>query len=415
MRVLIITGVFPESTSSGSGARLMEWLHLFHAQHWQLHLASTAEPSQHSDAPEKLGATIHSIRVNDPSFDVLIQDMQPDIVLFDRFNMEEQFGWRVEKHCPHALRLLETIDLHCLRHARQQESKQSQAVCLKPSQQALYNEVAKREIASIWRCDLSIMISDAEIDILQRDFHIPASLLHHCPFMLNRAPSPQNMPTFHERQHMMTIGNFRHAPNWDAVLWLKQDIWPRIRQQLPQVELHIYGAYTPPKATALHNPKQGFHILGRAEDAFIVNQQARLCLAPLRFGAGIKTKLSDAMQVGTPSVTTSVGAEGMHGDLPWSGAIADDAESFAQAAIDLYQHQASWQQAQQHGFDILQQWFDCPRHQKALIQRIQQLQSDPETHRQQHFIGSMLRHHHHRSTEFMSRWIEEKNKPRHEN
>ena len=116
------------------------------------------------------------------------------------------------------------------------------------------------------------------------------------------------------------------------------------------------------------------------------------------------------MQVGTPNITTSIGAEGMHGTLPWCGAIKDDAESFAQAAIDLYQDRNAWQQAQQHGFTILQQWFDCQQHQQALIQRIQSLAADPEAHRQQHFIGSMLRHHHHRSTEFMSRWIEEKNK-----
>jgi len=207
----------------------------------------------------------------------------------------------------------------------------------------------------------------------------------------------------------MTIGNFRHAPNWDAVLWLKQSIWPLIRKQLPNAELHIYGAYAPPKATALHAPKDGFYIEGRAEDALVVTQQARLCLAPLRFGAGIKTKLADAMQVGTPSITTSVGAEGMHGNLDWSGKVCDDAEAFAQAAVDLYQDEKAWKHAQQQGVTILEGWFQPEQHAKQLIQHIQQVYAQLETHRLHNFTGAMLRHHHHRSTEFMSRWIEAKN------
>ncbi|MDQ6995721.1 MAG: glycosyltransferase family 4 protein, partial [Mariprofundaceae bacterium] len=230
-----------------------------------------------------------------------------------------------------------------------------------------------------------------------------------CPFMLNHNTISKPLPSFGERQHFMSIGSFRHAPNWDAVLWLKQDIWALIRQQLPQAELHIYGSYTPPKATALHAPKQGFYIEGRAASALDVSQHARLCLAPLRFGAGIKTKLADAMQTGTPSITTSVGAEGMHGDLPWGGKVCDDAQAFAQAAVNLYHDDVAWQQAQQHGFDILQHWFNAKNHQKQLIQATLSIQNNLEEHRLHNFTGSMLRHHHHRSTEFMSRWIEQKN------
>jgi len=149
---------------------------------------------------------------------------------------------------------------------------------------------------------------------------------------------------------------------------------------------------------------------GRAASALHVTQQARICLAPLRFGAGIKTKLSDAMQVGTPSVTTSVGAEGMHGDFPWAGNVCDSPEALAQAAVDLYQDETAWQQAQQHGFDILQQWFKPEQHPRQLIEHMLNIYEHLEAHRLHNFTGSMLRHHHHRSTEFMSRWIEAKNK-----
>lgn len=93
---------------------------------------------------------------------------------------------------------------------------------------------------------------------------------------------------------------------------MKHSLWPLIRRQLPGAQLHIYGAYTPPKATALHNPAQGFHVMNWAEDALQVMTAARICLAPLRFGAGIKGKLADAMVAcGTPNITTPVGAEAM--------------------------------------------------------------------------------------------------------
>jgi len=133
-------------------------------------------------------------------------------------------------------------------------------------------------------------------------------------------------------------------------------------------------------------------------------------LAPLRFGAGLKGKLVEAMQCGTPSVTTSIGAEAMHGNLPWSGEVADTPEDFAQAAVKLYTDQSAWEIAQQNGFSIINQIYPKEKLGSEFIQRIAELQSNLENHRQQNFIGSMLMYHSMRSTEFMSRWIEAKNK-----
>ena len=208
----------------------------------------------------------------------------------------------------------------------------------------------------------------------------------------------------------MTIGNFRHAPNWDAVLYL-QSIWPLIRQQLPQAELHIYGSYPPPKATALNNPKTGFLINGWAEHAYAVMESARVCLAPLRFGAGLKGKLLDAMMVQTPSVTTSIGAEGMSmPDMSWPGAIADDGADFVDAAVRLYGDKETWQTAQNRTLPHLQQQFDGQKIAKQLIEKINQVQQNLVQHRLDNFTGAMLKHHTMTSTKYLSQWIMEKNK-----
>ena len=125
----------------------------------------------------------------------------------------------------------------------------------------LFSDLAKREIAAILRCDISLIISSYEMQLLVDTFNIDKNLLHHLPFMVNFDKCQKETKSFEQREHFMTIGNFRHAPNWDVVLYL-QKIWPLIRKELPKAELHIYGSYPPPKATSLNNPKTGFLIKG---------------------------------------------------------------------------------------------------------------------------------------------------------
>jgi len=214
--------------------------------------------------------------------------------MFDRFMMEEQFGWRVEKHCPDALRILDSEDLHFLRHARHAAIKAGEQNVTVPANHILFSDMAKREIAAILRCDITLTISEFEMALLQQQFNVPADILHYCPFMLNQDKAPFELQSYEQRQHFVSIGNFRHEPNWDAVRYLKESIWPLIRAQLPQAELHVYGAYPPKKATQLHNEKQGFLVKGWADDALAVVADARVMLAPIRFGAGLKGKLIDA-------------------------------------------------------------------------------------------------------------------------
>lgn len=421
-RVLVIGYVWPEPRSSAAGGHMMQILETFLTQGWDITFSSPAALGEHKADLAALGIAECAIELNNSSFDDFVRELAPDIVLFDRFMMEEQFGWRVEKHCPNALRVLETSDLQSLRDARHQRLKEHLKIepdsddftalfapaLTEEFQHMADTDLAKREIAAIYRCDISLMISDVEIRLLTEQFKVPAALLHWCPLMLT--PPSEAFASFEERAHFLSIGNFRHAPNWDAVLWMKNSLWPRIRQQLPGAQLHIYGAYTPPKATALHNPAQGFHVMNWAEDALRVMSAARICLAPLRFGAGIKGKLADAMLCGTPNVTTPIGAEAMGDEQPWPGAIAADAEALAAAAVALYQDRDRWTKAQEHGRHLLARRYAQQIHGPALIECLQQCRSRLTAHRRDNFTGSMLRHHAHKSTQYMAQWIEAKNR-----
>ncbi|MDU8497795.1 glycosyltransferase family 4 protein [Pseudomonas syringae] len=419
--VLIIGYVWPEPRSSAASGHMMQLIQCFLEQNWQITFASPATEGEHRANLVSLGIKEVRIALNDSSFDVFVSELQPDVVVFDQFMIEEQFGWRVEQQCPDALRILETSDFQSLRHARHQMLKDSlnsdsagdpSDICDTSTpglfKQIASSELAQREVASLYRCDLNLMTSDVEMALLTGSFGLPASLLHWCPLMIDGVPD--SVRPFAERAHFLSIGNFRHAPNWDAVLWMKTAIWPLIRQQLPEAQLHIYGAYTPPKATALHNGAQGFHVKHWAEDALQVMSSARICLAPLRFGAGIKGKLMDAMLCGTPSITTAIGAEAMSGGLPWPGVIADNPKDIADAAVRLYQDQTRWLEAQNAGLALLQARYQHRQHCASLIERIQTLRNQLPEHRLANFTGAMLRHHHHKSTKYMAQWIEAKNR-----
>lgn len=406
--ILMIGTVWPEPNSSAAGSRTIQLIEQFQKLNWKITFACAAADSNFSIDFQDYGIDKVTIELNNSSFDEFLKKLQPTIVLFDRFMIEEQFGWRVTENCPNALRLLDTIDLHCLRLARQNAFKEKRVF----TTDDLYSDVARREIASIYRCDCSLMISEYEMDLLQSFFKIDPEILHYTPFLLNPIQEKDilNWPLFEERKHFVTIGNFLHEPNWNAVLFLKEEIWPLIRKKLPEAELHIYGAYPSPKVTQLHQPKEGFLIKGRANSAQEVMLHAKVCLAPLRFGAGLKGKLIDAMECGTPSVTTFIGAEAMHGNLDWAGVVTDDVTDFANASVKLYTDNTSWLKAQKQGVEIINQVFEKECQAKLLIEKIERLQNQLPKHRHKNFIGSMLMHHTISGTKYMSRWIEEKNK-----
>ncbi len=417
LKLLILASVWPEQGSTAASTRMMQLIDAFVQQQWTITFASAAQKGERAIDLQSMGIDEVAIQLNHSSFDDFVAEQQPDIVLFDRFMLEEQFGWRVAQTCPNAMRIIETSDLHCLREARQQivkqaikRKQQNFGKCLPMQsyrQEMIKLDICKRELASIFRSDLSLMISNYEVALLNEYFSVPASILHFCPFMVKSVPQRRTL-AYQQRQDFITIGNFRHAPNWDSVLWLKETIWPLIHKQLPQAKMHVYGAYMPPKAQQLHNPKQGFYLHGWAEDTQQVMQQARLCLAPLRFGAGIKGKLLDAMLAGTPSITNEFGAESMSNGV-WPGKVAVDAQGFARAAVDLYTNRQQWQQAQQQGFDTLNDFFNQKQHQQKLINKIAELRENLQQHRRENFIGAILQHHQYQSSKYLSRWIELKN------
>lgn len=402
-RLLIIGLVWPEPTSSAAGTRMIQLIDLFLRSGYEITFASAASKSDFSYDFSGIAVTEQEIKLNDGSFNSFLKELNPTMVMFDRFMVEEQYGWRVQQECPDALKILDTEDLHCLRNARQQSDK-------KQTEINLFSDTAKREIASILRCDLSLIISEVEMQILEENFKIDSSLLYYLPFLENEitADNVKSWNSFEDRADFVFIGNFLHEPNWNTVQVLKTKIWPALRKKLPGVSMNIYGAYPSQKVLQLENKNERFFIRGRAADAQETISKHRILLAPIQFGAGVKGKFIDAMQVGTPSVSTSVGAEAMKGSLDWNGFIEDDLDDFIQKAVLLYNDKAAWISAQQNGVKIINERYSALHFADKFITLIEKL--DLTSHRKQNFIGQILNHHMVQSTKYMSLWIEEKNK-----
>ncbi len=408
-RVLIIGLTWPEPKATAAGTRMMQLIHWFSEHQFQITFASTAAFTDYSENLSAYGIVQQPVKLNHPSFDEFVLNLNPAIVVFDRFIMEEQFGWRVAEHLPEALRILDTEDLHSLRSAREIALSEKKEFSINDW---LSLDITKRELASIYRSDLSLIISEFELKLLREKAKVDDSLLLYLPFLydeLTESISQKWLP-FMERQHFVFFGNGKHAPNVDAISWLNSTIWPKIRESVPESELHIYGPYMPESIRKMDNIQTGFRIKGWVEDVSSVLSKARLNLVPLRFGAGIKGKLLDAFRNGTPSITTSIGAEGIVNTHQLAILARDEPDSFSKLAVAVYRNQHKWNEIRKLGIDLISEHFNKVTFGEKLHRKITELDHHLNRHRALNVVGSILAYQSMQSTKYLSKWIEAKNK-----
>ena len=403
-KALFIGYIWPEPKTTAAGHRMLQLLEAFKNNGYQVTFVSAAQKTDYSAKLSKLRVKTKQIQLNHGSFDDFIKTLTPDVVVFDRFMIEEQFGWRVAEFAPKALRILNTEDLHSLRNTRKSCIKLNEEFT---NEKWLKAAITKREIASIYRSDLTLLISEVETKLLKTVFQISEDLLTTLPFLLDILSEEQQStwPNFEERQDFIFIGNGKHAPNVDAIKYLKTFIWPLIHKELPNAKLHIYGAYLPQQVNELHKPVEGFFVHGWLKEFNPTIQKTRINLAPLRFGAGIKGKVIAGMENGTPTITTRIGAEGIL-DTTIS---YDDPIEFAKKAVLLYTIKKEWKANQRQNLEILRNKFNKEQLTPILFNKMDSIKSKLKEHRTKNFIGSMLQHQSLASTKFMSKWIEEKN------
>lgn len=256
MKILVIGLVFPEPNTTAAGWRMIQLLKILKKHGAYIHYTHTNDTKNAQLHPKYIDK-INKVEVNDSSFDTLLKEINPTIVVYERFVAEEQFGWRVKQHCPNAMTILDTEDLHFLRYARAKQYQNKKDL-------QLQNKIFYREITSILKCDLSLIISKFELDLLINEFKIPKKQLCYLPFLWD-GHFKEPHTSFNQREHLISIGNFFHEPNKKMVLELFQK-WDLFRKKLPNLEIHCYGAYADEQVLKCHNPNKGFYIKGHLNE-----------------------------------------------------------------------------------------------------------------------------------------------------
>jgi O-antigen biosynthesis protein len=259
----------------------------------------------------------------------------------------------VRRTVPHARVIFDTVDLHFLREQRAAEHTDNRAL----AGQAAASR--KRELALIRACDITLVVSPVEQALLSHEApEAKVELVSNVHEVFGRRAG------FAERKDLVFVGGFGHPPNIDAVNWLTEDIYPRIRAARPDIALHLIGAIPEPARSKYQQP--GIHVHGQVGDLAPWMDGCRIALAPLRFGAGVKGKVNMAMSYGLPVVATSIAAEGMqlhHGD---NILVADDAETFSSTVLKLYDDEPLWLQLSDRGLDNICRYFSFDAAREAL-------------------------------------------------
>jgi O-antigen biosynthesis protein len=278
-----------------------------------------------------------------------------DLVLLSRHYVAARHMATVRAFAPRALIVFDTVDLHFLREQRLAELDASRA--------AGAAAAAKRaeELALIRRADATLVVSGVERDLLA-DLAPQAKVI----VLSNIHDRHEQGRPFGQRAGLLFVGGFRHPPNTDAVLWYASEILPRIRRRLPGVKSYIVGA--DPPATIRGLAADDLVIAGFVPDLTPYLEGCRVSISPLRYGAGVKGKVNQAMSFGLPVVATTPSIEGMHLTPESDVLVGDDAQAFADAVVRAYQDQALWEQLAAGGRDNVSRHFSREVARSAIVE-----------------------------------------------
>lgn len=256
---------------------------------------------------------------------------------------------------PHAVIVYDTVDLHFLRMARRRE-----LLGLAADAGLEQEEIA--EIECIRRSHVTATVSEAEARQVRK--RVPNASTVVLPTV--HEPDIVARPPFEQRADLLFIGNFVHDPNTDAVLHFANEILPLVTREI-DARLWVLGQGPSPEVRALQSPS--VIVTGFVPDVDQYFRRARVFVAPLRYGAGVKGKNGQAMAFGLPLVTTSIGAEGMDMVDGRHALIRDEPRDFAQAVIDLYREQPLWEHLSHESQELIRnKW--APEAMRSRLERL---------------------------------------------
>lgn len=260
-----------------------------------------------------------------------------DTVVLSRHYVARDLLPLVRKHAPQARVVFDTVDLHYLRERRGAELAGDHALL------RVAERTRAQELDIIAKSDATLVVSEVERTLLATD--APGARVE---VLSNLHDVRGAGKPFGERRDLVFVGGFRHPPNVDAVTWFANEVFPRVRERLPGIDFHCIGSHVTDAIRAL-GAIPGIVVHGHVPDIAPYMDGARVAIAPLRYGAGVKGKVNLSMAHGQPVVATACAVEGMHLQAGEDVLVADDAAGFADAVVRLYEDEVLWTRLSEAG------------------------------------------------------------------
>jgi GT2 family glycosyltransferase/2-polyprenyl-3-methyl-5-hydroxy-6-metoxy-1,4-benzoquinol methylase len=239
-------------------------------------------------------------------------------------------------------------DLHYLREQREFELTNNQAL-LDSSR-----SWRKMEFGLFEKSDLIYYPSQVEVEEIKKQF--PDYNVKAIPAYIFDEPLEKAVHDFSNRKNLLFVGGFGHRPNVDAVLWFVNEIFPIILKDLPDIRFYVVGSNPPDEIKNLHS--ENVIVTGFVSDQELSKyyHQCKIAVVPLRYGAGVKGKVVEALYHQIPIVTTSIGSEGLEGIGDYLIEV-DDARQFAQKVISLYNDISKLNDYSKKSIDYIMKYF----------------------------------------------------------
>ncbi len=358
-RILLIDATTPTPDQDSGSVRYINLVRVLNALGWQctFFADNRAYIPRYTDELRALGVEVlHGPWLNDPVAFFRERGRQFDAIMLSRHYVARHYVDLAREHAPQARVLFDTVDLHYLREQRAAKVEQSEAL----AKQAEATRDAELDL--IRRCDVTIVVSPVELDLLSRE--APGRRVE---VLSNIHEVHGRRAGFDARKDLWFVGGFQHQPNVDAVQWFVAQIWPRVLAALPEVQFHIVGSKCPPEVAALAG--NGVVVHGFVEHIEPFLDGIRVAVAPLRYGAGVKGKVNQSMAYGQPVVATPIAVEGMEIVAGSEALVAAEPAEFAEEVVRLYQDPELWLRLSDAGLANIESHFSFDAASRAL-QRI---------------------------------------------
>jgi glycosyltransferase involved in cell wall biosynthesis len=306
-----------------------------------------------------------------PGFDTFFAERgkEFDIIVLSRAHVAEEMLPLCRKHTPDTPVVFDTVDLHFLRGHREADLTQDETKRKRAA------EMEALELGVGAASDAVVVVSTEETKILKE--RLPG---HRVALISMIHDIQTEIPAYSARRDCLFVGGFEHTPNLDAMLWFSLEIMPLIREQLPDAKLHIIGSKMPESIRSLASGHIITHGYVEYIEPFL--KSCLLSVAPLRYGAGVKGKITQSMSWGLPVVSTPIGAEGMHLEHEKNVLVADNAALFAKHIVRLHRDRELWQRLSQNGLRTIEEHFSMAAAKRSTQELLVQLHVLPSTSNQ---------------------------------